>query len=435
MSAAALDCPRRAEGVELLGRVRDMAYADERWLICSDGARYIQATPILYHVLLHADGTKPVPAIASAVAADVGREVAADDVRTMLAEILAPAGLLMVPGQQSRPAVAQAPVLGVRWRLPLLPYRSTRHAAAVLQHLYSPFLVVPLAAAGLAVNVWVLFLPGLAQSIRMVAFQPELVLVLAGIEIGTRVFHELGHASALRRAGTKHGTIGVAIYLVLPVFYTDVSHAYRLSRWQRVRVDLGGIYFDLITTGVLFAAYLGTGWSPLLLAILLIGLGILEQFTPFMRFDGYYLFADLIGVHEPLSVVGAFFRDLLPWNWKQRRMPRVRRWVAALLTAYAVLVAVFLVRPAIILAVAGRALLEAVPAGGEMLWNRLVVAWGAGDTVMVAASALQLVFWAIIPAGFLFIAWALLRALMRLLAAGGRRLFRRQPATRPLPSA
>ncbi len=62
----------------------------------------------------------------------------------------------------------------------------------------------------------------------------------------------------------------------------------------------------------LAAAYLATGYLPLLVLILLIALSMLEQFTPFMRFDGYYLFADLIGAH-------AACRGCRPWSWRCSR--------------------------------------------------------------------------------------------------------------------
>ena len=40
--------------------------------------------------------------------------------------------------------------------------------------------------------------------------------------------------------------MGAGLYLIWPAFYTDVSDSYRLSRGGRLRVDLGGLYFNAV---------------------------------------------------------------------------------------------------------------------------------------------------------------------------------------------
>ena len=41
-------------------------------------------------------------------------------------------------------------------------------------------------------------------------------------------FHELGHASACKYCGVKHGSIGLGLYLNFPVLYTDVTEIWKL---------------------------------------------------------------------------------------------------------------------------------------------------------------------------------------------------------------
>ena len=65
-----------------------------------------------------------------------------------------------------------------------------------------------------------------------------------GAVVLATVFHEIGHASACRYGGAKPGVLGAGIYVVWPVFYCDVTDAYRLGKAGRLRTDLGGVYFN-----------------------------------------------------------------------------------------------------------------------------------------------------------------------------------------------
>ena len=48
--------------------------------------------------------------------------------------------------------------------------------------------------------------------------------------------------------GARPGRIGIGIYLVWPVFYTDVTDSWHLSETGRLRSDLGGVYFNVPST-------------------------------------------------------------------------------------------------------------------------------------------------------------------------------------------
>ncbi len=421
--------------------MQGMAYAETRWLICFGGSQYIEATKLLYHVLTHADGQTSAEEIARLVGAETGSDLSPDQVRWLVANRLAPSGLLVLPEvappdgspnasgtaregplkdasrggtEAGRVPPPQAPVLGIRHRLPLLSYRVTAPLTAVLRHLYWPPLMVAVVVAAAAINVWLYRSTDLLRSIETLFFQPELVLILFGIDIVTRLWHELGHASALRRAGARYGHIGFALYAIFPVFYTDVTHSYRLNRGQRIRVDLGGMYFDLITIIVLYLAFRFTGYAPLVLMLVLMGFGILEQFTPFMRFDGYYLIADMIGVPEPLSLLGPFVRDHMPWRrGRPKKLPRLRPLARIILALYFVVVITFLVRPGLIMAVAGGQILALLPQTGLLRWSQFVDAWRSHSLVPGIAATLQLVFWALIPLGLALFVLGLLRLFAR----------------------
>ena len=84
-----------------------------------------------------------------------------------------------------------------------------------------------------------------------------------------QAFRQPGAAAAGLRAGRRLGRLprarprgrlplrrrdarrdGLGLYIVWPAFYTDVTDSYRLPRRDRLRVDLGGLYFNAIVAVV-----------------------------------------------------------------------------------------------------------------------------------------------------------------------------------------
>lgn len=113
--------------------------------------------------------------------------------------------------------------------------------------------------------------------------------------------HELGHSAACSRYGAKHGDIGIGIYLIWPVFYADVSDGWRLPRRQRVVIDIGGVYFQSMAVVLYVVIWLFSGWPFLVFSVYCIMASMILNLNPFLRFDGYWLFTDAIGVPRPWS--------------------------------------------------------------------------------------------------------------------------------------
>jgi hypothetical protein len=123
---------------------------------------------------------------------------------------------------------------------------------------------------------------------------PQLLLGFLVVLLGG-VFHELGHAAALSKFRHEPGAIGFGLYAgVLPVFFADLSASWRLSTRQRVAVNLGGIYLQLIFAAVVI------GLSSLRKSDFLLAAGLssavlaLFQLIPVARSDGFWILADLV---------------------------------------------------------------------------------------------------------------------------------------------
>ncbi|MCH2450387.1 MAG: hypothetical protein MK198_09610 [Gracilimonas sp.] len=123
----------------------------------------------------------------------------------------------------------------------------------------------------------------------------ESFLLGGGLFFLSVIFHELGHASACKYYGIEHGHIGIGLYLHFPVFYADVSNIWKLRRKQRIVVDLAGIYFQLLFLLPIILVHFMTNLD-LKYVIYAINLSFLFDLNPFFRFDGYWVFTDLLGI-------------------------------------------------------------------------------------------------------------------------------------------
>jgi putative peptide zinc metalloprotease protein len=53
----------------------------------------------------------------------------------------------------------------------------------------------------------------------------------------------------------KAGSIGFGFYLLIPVFYADVSNAWSLSPGKRIIINIAGMYFQLLLSCLLVLIY------------------------------------------------------------------------------------------------------------------------------------------------------------------------------------
>jgi putative peptide zinc metalloprotease protein len=133
-------------------------------------------------------------------------------------------------------------------------------------------------------------------------FSPANWLWLLGTWVVLKVVHEMGHAIACHRQGAAVRETGVVLILLAPLVYVDVSSCWRLnSRWARIAVAAAGMYVELIIAAIAVLLWVGIE-SPqvdFLLRNLIITAGlstVLFNANALMRFDGYFMLADLIEV-------------------------------------------------------------------------------------------------------------------------------------------
>lgn len=149
-----------------------------------------------------------------------------------------------------------------------------------------------------------------------------LVMGLLAFMLGSSFFHELGHASACKYFGVRHGGIGFGLYLNFPVLYTDVTEVWKLDRKQRCVVNLAGVYFQSYWLILLLAGFFLTGNDIVRYLILIMNLGFVMTLNPFFKFDGYWIASDLLGVPN----LRQRSLELIGYVWKKiRKMPEGKR--------------------------------------------------------------------------------------------------------------
>jgi putative peptide zinc metalloprotease protein len=273
----------RGEGVDLLGPIHGSGYKEGAALVRRADGQMVHLGPLMYALLQEADGRRDSAQLASAMSQRLGRGLDQQHV-VRLAEKLADQGLLAGTEHQAPPR--RNPLLALRWKVLVTNPEVTRRLTAPLTVLFRPWLVVSILAGFLVVCWFVLFHKGVASATAQAFNSPGLLLLVFVLAVASAGFHELGHASACRYGGATPAGMGVGIYLVWPAFYTDVTDAYRLPRRSRLRVDLGGLYFNAVVADLTLLAWLVWRVDALLLLVALQLLQMVKQLSPVIRADG-----------------------------------------------------------------------------------------------------------------------------------------------------
>jgi putative peptide zinc metalloprotease protein len=354
--------PARAEGIELLGNVHGSGYEGGAALVRRADGQVVQLGPLLYALLENLDGRRSTSELADLLCERLGRPCDEEHI-VALAQKLADQGLLA--GHEHKAPPRRNPLLALRWKVLITDPKWTSRLTAPFTFLYRPFIVWPVVAGFLGVCWFVLFHKGIASATRDAMNKPALLVLVFALALLSAGFHELGHAAATRYGGATPGGMGVGLYLVWPAFYTDVTDAYRLPRRDRLRVDLGGLYFNAIVSVVTLGVWELWRHDALLLLVGLQLLMMVKNLSPVIRSDGYHVLADATGIPDLYAHIGPTLRRLIPWR---RREPSALTGRARLLVTLWVLV----VTPVLL----------AMLLGAVLLLPRLITtAWDSGHVI------------------------------------------------------
>ncbi len=476
MTNPTLLAPTLAPGVSLLGEYQGSGFTEPHYLIVRADQQVLHVSRLLFVVASHLDGRSSMEEIAGRVSQEYGRTLDAEGVQFLVTAKLRPMGIAAeavaddtgehvsfgLPATTTAPAPLRPapeareprpapepreaplpappaptapparllpranPLLALRFRGTLIPASATRFLARLLApFFYGP--VVVLGIVGLVVaDVWLLRQASLTGAVDSILVDPPMLLSVIGILLGATVVHELGHAAACRYGGATPGKIGVAVYIVYPAFFTDVTQSYRLGRAGRVRTDLGGVYFNALTIAGLTAVYAHTQSPAVLLAIVFVHVEALQQLLPLGRLDGYFVVADLVGVPDLFGRIGPILRSALPGRQAHPKVAELRRSARVVVTLWVV------VTGPIMVGILGFMLWNAPAITAQVVdamsreWTLLQASIDARDVAGITLAALSLI---LLPLPLLGLAWLVGGILRRIVAAAVRPL--RRHRTRP----
>ena len=267
---------------------------EKTYLLMHPDGRCLEVSRKLHELIQLLDGKHSLEQIAESLSRHWQTEVNACEVRNWIKETLTPHDLLEL---EESPATTSYHIRGraaSKRGVLLIRARWLHPVSGIFRVAFHPAFALPALACVILCHA--LFYTELNARALASRLGPSTWLAVYLVLLFSVLFHELGHLAACRHFDCPHGEIRFGLYLIFPVLYANVTPAWKLSRRQRMVVDLGGVYFQSILMLPAFLLLHLTGdnlWRVLFLELE----GMLAfALNPFLRFDGYWLCSDLLGI-------------------------------------------------------------------------------------------------------------------------------------------
>lgn len=198
---------------------------------------------------------------------------------------------------------------GTWLRIIVLSQRLTRNLR-ILPILFSKPVFYPVSAINAIwiVTMLIQYNPKRATELYLSLSAYQILWWLFGIAI-ISFFHEIGHISALLHCGGTPGGVGLSIRFFLPRGWSELKGINSLPATERVYVDLGGIYFQLILTEAVFLVNAVWLQNQVLAAICTASVHMaLINLIPNQGSDGYWVVKDLFGIEDISAKARALLR-------------------------------------------------------------------------------------------------------------------------------
>ena len=203
----------------------------------------------------------------------------------------------------------------------IIPAKLVNKYIRVFHVFYNKQIFIPMLTLGVLAYLYLMFANPLARFAEEIANMSSVdYLLVLLLTYAQALFHEMGHASALLHFGQECGEIGGGIYFIMPAAFTNVDKSWELKRKERLYVDAGGIYFQVLIMAVLlilnelfFHNYMIT------MSCFLSATSISTNMSPVLRFDGYWIACDAFGTTNPAIT----FSNLI--HHKEEMTPKAKK--------------------------------------------------------------------------------------------------------------
>ncbi|WP_028888807.1 MauE/DoxX family redox-associated membrane protein [Tenacibaculum ovolyticum] len=258
---------------------------------------YVKITELVTVLLELVDGKKTVTELSEKFSEAINKDVSAEKVYEILYKDLGK--YQIIENDLYSNEIASKPDY-LKLSFDVIPEKIVAPIAKLIAPLFSKTIFYPIQVsclifiAFIGVNYWgeVTF-----ESFTNLPFSKALFI---GVVIVVTLFlHEFGHAAACNHFGGKHGNIGFGFYLLSPVMFADVSDIWKLTKKQRIVVNLAGLHIQVLIATLFGVLFLFTHKIEFLVLVYLLGiLSVLVNLNPFFRTDGYWVLSDITGVNN-----------------------------------------------------------------------------------------------------------------------------------------
>ncbi|MDJ0784045.1 MAG: peptidase M50 [Desulfosarcinaceae bacterium] len=160
------------------------------------------------------------------------------------------------------------------------------------------WLLIVLSAVVVALQHW----PDLTHRLNDRLLQPGNLLMIWLIFPLMKILHELGHAVAVKKWGGEVNEMGILLLALTPIPYVDASASTLFAaKHRRITVAAMGMMVETLLAAL--AVFVWVNVAPGLISalafnVMLIGGAstLLFNGNPLLRYDGYYILADLIEI-------------------------------------------------------------------------------------------------------------------------------------------
>lgn len=202
-----------------------------------------------------------------------------------------------------------------------------------------------------------------------------------------KLWHELGHGLLCRFFGGEVRTLGTMLLIFTPLPYVDASSSWSFpNRWHRMLVAAGGMIFEFLLAAV--ALIIWANSSPGVINAIAYNTIIVASITtflfninPLLKFDGYFILCDLIGIpnlgQRSLKMIRHFAERYL-FAVRQTENPSESRSEASWLSSYGIASALYRV---------------------FLIYSICMMLVGNFFGIGIILAAIIIILWAVIPAG------------------------------------
>ncbi|MFK8035804.1 MAG: HlyD family efflux transporter periplasmic adaptor subunit [Hyphomicrobiales bacterium] len=150
----------------------------------------------------------------------------------------------------------------------------------------------------------------------------------------SKILHELAHAYSSKKYGVRVPSMGVALLVFFPVLFTETSDAWMIpERRARIGIAAAGMLAEMA-----FAVFALLAWSllddgPLRSACFVLAstvwvMSLLVNLNPLVRFDGYFILSEALGVENMSTRAAALGRFSLLKLWTGHNNPNTEPYTS-----------------------------------------------------------------------------------------------------------